>query len=59
MTSFDHRTDHRDSYYLCVMALRERGVRHGALTPLNDGERRQAKEGPRETAEFDCVRGGA
>jgi hypothetical protein len=49
-------SDGSASYGLAIDAKRERAVRAGTLPPMDDRERRQAREGYREWSALDCVR---
>ena len=44
---------------LAMRALREMGIRQGAITHTTDDERRQQSEGGREWRDLDCVRAAA
>lgn len=53
---YDPTADSFKSYSFALTAIREALVRSGELEPVNDWERRQAAEGPRDWRNFDCVR---
>ncbi|MCF3935038.1 hypothetical protein L1787_16665 [Acuticoccus sp. M5D2P5] len=44
------------SFELGQQIVRERQVRTGCVPPLNEDEKRQAREGPRAVRLLDCVR---
>ena len=49
-------SDGAKSYELALAVLREASVREGFYKPVNDRERRWAKEGLRHILEFDTLR---
>ena len=51
---YDWQKDGFGNFTLAVLALREIGVRDGTYPPVDDAERRQAKEGP--VRPLDCVK---
>lgn len=54
MEPYDWFEDGLGNYALAILAMREIGVREGMYAPMDDRERRQAKEGPART--LDCVK---
>lgn len=52
--TYDWQKDGLGNFTLAVLAMREIGVREGIYPPIDDEERRQAKEGPVRT--LDCVK---
>lgn len=56
MSPQERIADSKAAYTFALAVRRERGVRAGTFTPINDAERRQAAEGPVAPHGYDCVR---